>query len=288
VLASYASIWKTSSGERRNSLSSSHYQPPVCLAGQDLEAPSAFSALGGEVVVFTHSSPALGHSNEDAVGVFEWEGGIGLLVVADGLGGLPRGGETSKKIIEGLRKPKIEKDVDPVISCLQSVNNSLITENGGSGTTVSIATIEARRFRSYHVGDSAMLVSGQRGRVKFQTTSHSPVGIAEANSQLDEKAAMFHPNRHVINNMIGMSNMWVDVGRHIQLAYLDIVIIASDGLWDNLYRGEVIKLMCNRSLMDAAVGLVKLASERMRCEAYEQPGKSDDLSFVLYRPKPLK
>ena len=188
-------------------------------------------------------SPTPSHDNEDAVGVFDWEGKTGVLVVADGLGGLPRGGDASQQMVESLSHPKIKKSVVPVVACLESVNESLVFGQSGSGTTVSVVTIERRRIRSYHVGDSATMVIGRRGRIKLQTTPHSPVGIAEANGQLDEKAAMIHPNRHVINNIIGMPDMWVDIERPIQLADLDTVILASDGLWDNLYRGEVIELV---------------------------------------------
>ena len=149
---------------------------------------------------------------------------------------------------------------------------------------MSVVTIERRRLRSYHVGDSATMVIGRRGRIKFQTTPHSPVGIAEANGQLDEKAAMIHPNRHVINNIIGMPDMWIDIGRPIELADLDTVILASDGLWDNLYRDEVSGLVSNRSLIKSSNGIFRMATDRMKREPGSEFGKPDDLSFILYRP----
>ena len=78
--------------------------------------------------------------------------------------------------------------------------------------------------------------------------------------------------------------MWVDIGRPIQLADLDTVILASDGLWDNLYRDEVAGLVCNRSLMMAANGIFRMATDRMKRELHSDFGKPDDLSFILYRP----
>lgn len=224
------------------------------------------------------------YDNEDAVGVFDWEGKTVVLVVADGLGGLPRGGDASQQMVESLCHPKIKESVDPVVACLESVNEMLVSGHSGSGTTVSVLTIQHRGIRSYHVGDSATMVIGRRGRIKFQTMPHSPVGIAEVNQELDEKAAMSHPNRHVINNIIGMPDMWIDIGKPIQLAELDTVILASDGLWDNLYRDEVAGLVGNQSLMTAANGIFRMATERMQCKPGSELGKPDDLSFILYRP----
>ena len=96
---------------------------------------------------------------------------------------------------------------------------------------------------------------------------------------------MIHPTRHVINNLIGMPDMWIDIGRPIQLADRDTVILASDGLWDNLYRDEVVGLVGNRSLMAAANGILRMAADRMKLELGSEFGKPDDLSFILYRPQ---
>ena len=266
-------------------MSSGNYSLPILFAGQNLDQPINFSIRDGEVALFTQASPTPSHENEDAVGVFDWTGKTEVLVVADGLGGLPRGGDASQQMVESLSKPKIKENVDPVVACLESVNASLVSGRCGSGTTVSVVTIERRGIRSYHVGDSATMVIGRRGRIKFQTTPHSPVGIAEVNRELDEKAAMIHPNRHVINNIVGMPDMWIDIARPIQVADLDTVILASDGLWDNLYRDEVAGLVGNRSLMECANRIFRMTTERMKREPNSEFGKPDDLSFILYRPR---
>ena len=53
----------------------------------------------------------------------------GVLVVADGLGGLPRGGDASQQMVESLSQSKIKESVDPVVACLESVNESLVSES---------------------------------------------------------------------------------------------------------------------------------------------------------------
>ena len=43
------------------------YRPPLCLAGEDLPEPATMSFLGGEISIFTCSSPMAGHDNEDTL-----------------------------------------------------------------------------------------------------------------------------------------------------------------------------------------------------------------------------
>ena len=40
------------------------YRPPLCLAGADLPEPVTMPFLGGEIVIFTSSSPIDGHDND--------------------------------------------------------------------------------------------------------------------------------------------------------------------------------------------------------------------------------
>lgn len=50
--------------------------------------------------------------------------------------------------------------------------------NIGAATTIAIIEYHAGTVRPYHVGDSMILVTGLRGRVHYQSVSHSPVGFA--------------------------------------------------------------------------------------------------------------
>ena len=72
--------------------------------------------------------------------------------------------------------------------------------------------------RPYHVGDSVILLVGQRGKIKLQTVSHSPVGYAVEAGVLDEVEAMHHQDRHVVSNFIGSPEMRIEVGAPLRLA----------------------------------------------------------------------
>ena len=74
------------------------------LVAADLEQPRSFSFLGGEVVAFTRPCPGVdGRTNEDACAIFPWDGKSGVLVVADGVGGLPAGGDAARITIRAIR-----------------------------------------------------------------------------------------------------------------------------------------------------------------------------------------
>ena len=51
--------------------------------------------------------------------------------------------------------------------------------------------------KPYHVGDSQILLVGNRGRVKMLTTSHSPVGYAVEAGMLEEHDAIDHDHGQV-------------------------------------------------------------------------------------------
>ena len=83
--------------------------------------------------------------------------------------------------------------------------------------------------------------------------------------------------------MIGSEAMRIDVGSPVRLAARDTVLLASDGLADNLASDEIVEHIRKGSLLDAANELVAHARQRMNDPAPSHPSKPDDLTFVLLR-----
>ena len=103
---------------------------------------------------------------------------------------------------------------------------------------------------------------------------------------LDEDEAMQHDQRHVLFNVIGSPEMRVEVGPALQLAVRDTVLLASDGLFDNLFIDEIVDTIRKGPLSAAADRLVEKARQRMQSEgAADHPCKPDDLTIVLFRPR---
>ena len=64
----------------------------------------------------------------------------------------------------------------------------------------------------------------------------------------------------------------------------DTVLLASDGLFDNLFIDEIVDSIRTGPLKDAADRLVERAGKRMSGNgAADQPCKPDDLTIVLFR-----
>ena len=74
------------------------------------------------------------------------------------------------------------------------------------------------------------------------------------------------------------------IGPTIKLAPLDTVIIASDGLIDNLKQDEIIRMARIRPLKKALQRMKDLTVQRMLEVQDGSPSKPDDLTIVGYRP----
>ena len=139
--------------------------------------------------------------------------------------------------------------------------------------------------RSFHAGDSTILIVGGGGRIKYQSVPHGPVGAAIEAGLLTESEALFHPELNIVSNVVGSHEMHVAIGPTIELAPRDTVLLGSDGLFDNLFIEEIIEGIRKGPLDAAMAGLVEQTWQRMSAPSPGEPSKPDDLSIVLYRPK---
>ena len=150
--------------------------------------------------------------------------------------------------------------------------------------TIDYFEIQGDTVRSYHVGDSMTMVCGQRGKIKFQSVAHSPVGYAVESGLLDQDEAVHHEHRHIISNTVGDAEMRIEIGATLKLSRFDTLLLASDGLTDNLYIDEIVQFTRKGALDIAAKQLIDLAHARMTASSNDKPSHPDDLSLILYRP----
>ncbi len=256
-------------------------------------APSVVreSAGGGvdncAVVLAKSPSRTADDSCEDVAGLFRWDDRCTAIVVADGLGGHGDGDFAARLTLRCIAdrvaasEGTVESIQSAILTGIDAANQQLLERPGGAATTVLAAVIEGERFRSYHAGDSELLITGQRGKIKHQTVSHSPVGYAVESGLLDADAGLVHEDRHVISNFVGMAGMRVEIASAIRLALRDTVVLASDGLWDNVHVDEVTEVVRKGPLLRAADRLVERCVERMQSTG--GIGKPDDLAIALFR-----
>jgi serine/threonine protein phosphatase PrpC len=87
--------------------------------------------------------------------------------------------------------------------------------------------------------------------------------------------------------MVGAPDMRIEVGPVAELRPRDTLLLASDGLFDNLHQDEIIERIRKGALTDALRRLTKDAQARMAAPDEAHPSKPDDLTVLLYRPRPL-
>ena len=244
---------------------------------------------GGSAVAYTSRDPEKETENEDTVAIIPYGPGAAVLVVADGAGGLPAGKRASLTVVETLAA-SLQSAMDKtmllrtaILNGIEAANAAVLGLANGSATTLTVITIEGLTARSYQVGDSEAIILGQRGVIKLQTTAHSPTGFAVEAGFLDERAALLHEERHLVSNFIGTADMCIDVGATVELSPRDSVLLASDGLMDNVHLDEIIEFVRKGSLSDAANSVAELAHRRMHAPRVGQPSKPDDLSLILFR-----
>ncbi len=246
---------------------------------------------GGSAVACTCRDPGKTTENEDTTALIPYGPGAAVLVVADGAGGLPAGKRASLTAVTRLAA-SLQASMDrtmllrtAILNGIEAANEAVMALGNGSATTLTVITIEGLIARSYQIGDSEALVVGQRGAIKLQTTAHSPTGFAVEAGFLDEREALHHEDRHLVSNFIGTSDMRIDVGAGIELRPRDTVLVASDGLTDNVHLDEIVERVRKGRLADGATGLMSLATRRMTRESPGFPCKPDDLSLILFRKR---
>jgi serine/threonine protein phosphatase PrpC len=243
----------------------------------------------GTAVVYTHRAPDKSTPNEDAAAVVSAGSFGAVLVVADGMGGRPAGDGASQTLIEeivaGVRRADTDGLVDlrpAVMDAIEGANKKIL--DLGAGATLAAVELGEAGVRTYHVGDSQIVIVGGRGKIKLQTIAHSPVGYGVEAGLIDESDALHHDERHLVSNMVGANDMSIEVGTRRRLYARDTVVIGSDGLFDNMRVAEITEIVRKGPLDSAGRKLVSKCSERMAATDAATPSKPDDLTFILFRP----
>jgi PPM family protein phosphatase len=242
----------------------------------------------GEVVMLTVARDGSETENEDVVGVLPFGSSSAVLVVADGMGGTRNGAQAAALAVNQLAT-QVAEHVDTatvrtaILDAIEISNRRILSEIPDGGTTLALVELSGHGIRPFHVGDSTVLVTGQKGRLKLNTIAHSPVGFAVEAGLLHVDDALQHDQLHLISNALGFEGMRIELGAPLELARYDTVLIASDGLTDNVFLDEIVQRIRCGPLQRGISDLARLARLRMRGEGGAGPAKPDDLSLVAYR-----
>lgn len=253
-------------------------QLPLRLTAAALDLPIVVATPYGQVAAFSAPRPG-GGDNEDAA----LADARGLLAVIDGVGGGPGGQEAARLAVAALAR--IEGDspgAGEVVAALDRAHAAIREQAPGAMATAVAALVGDGAVRAFAVGDAQAWIIGGRGKIKYRSLQHGPVGFAEEAGLIDEAEALSHEDRHLITNALGDETMRIEVGPELRLAVRDTILLASDGLFDNLFAEEIVERMRSGPLGDGVAALVALARERMAGGG--SPSKPDDLTIVACRP----
>jgi serine/threonine protein phosphatase PrpC len=259
----------------------------------DHERPERLAPERGEAVLFSSKAYDKTTGNEDAALFCELPGLVTVLAVADGMGGLPAGAEAAATAI-GAVKRAVERAADrtegetlrsAIFDAFEDANAELLDQGVGSGTTLVVVEIRGGTARAYHAGDSGALLVGQRGRVRFQTIPHSPVGYGVAAGMLEPDDTHHHDERHLLSNCVGSREMRVEIGAPVTMAARDTLLLATDGVLENIERRDLIDQIRVGSLIQAATDLQARLRLTMAGVDPKLPAHPDDATALLFRAR---
>ena len=226
--------------------------------------------------------------NEDSI---SWDIDLGLVLLADGMGGHNAGEVASDMAVTAIHDALLDVLTPEmlqanVIKCEDAVRESVVYANeeiheqahariecAGMGTTVVLALFHDNNITYAHVGDSR-IYRIRNGQMKQITQDHSLVQEMVDNGYLSQEEALLSTSRNLITRALGIApEVEVDVNTD-ELEDEDIYILCSDGLSDMVNDADIVKIVTEHrpNLEKAAEALVNEANNN---------GGSDNISVIL-------
>ncbi|MFZ5940213.1 MAG: Stp1/IreP family PP2C-type Ser/Thr phosphatase [Bacteroidota bacterium] len=234
-------------------------------------------------------------SNQDSVASlilnsqsFRNEVNYGILVVADGMGGLKKGEVASevaaKKFIESVAESIFYytsindtiKFENVLTKAVKDANKEVwaISENqqGNIGTTLVGAIIVDNHIYIVNVGDSRAYIINPNKSLRQITKDHSAVQVMLDNKIITKEQAINHPRRNILTKALGLSET-VTPDIFEQEIDDETLMLCSDGLYGMVDEKEIIKTV-KGNIYKTANDLISLANRR---------GGIDNISVAIAR-----
>ena len=226
--------------------------------------------------------------NEDSIG---WDAEMGLILLADGMGG-HNAGEVASELAVTTIRDALHDVLTPeivaadVVNFADAVREAVVYANeeiheqahervdyAGMGTTLVLTLFHNGKVTYAHVGDSRIYRFRHNELVQI-TSDHSLVQEMVDSGYLSEEEALLSTNRNLITRALGIAPM-VDVDIHTEdVENDDIYLLCSDGLTDLVEESDIVDILTQYqpNLGVAAQALVDMANER---------GGNDNISVIL-------
>ena len=203
-----------------------------------------------------------------------------LLVVADGVGGLPGGAAASDTVVAAI-EAAMESCTKSIADCaaagIVEGNAAIVARHAEtgvtSGSTVAIAAVENGAVQTLHAGDSRAYLM-RDGTLRQLTQDHSVVGEAVRDGRLSAEEARVHPQRNAITRALGVADK-VEIERSPVLPLLrgDALLVCSDGLHGLIDADEIAAFLGQEGTAEARAASLAAAANRA--------GGTDNIAVIV-------
>lgn len=252
--------------------------------------------LGGTAKLVVYGITDVGQVREHNEDNIAWDIDMGLIMLADGMGGHNAGEVASELAVRSIHDAlrdvlspemrashtiKLSDAVREAITYANDEINREASENpaySGMGTTIVLALFYDDRLISGHVGDSRTYRL-RKNKLEQLTTDHSLVQEMVDNGYLSEEEAQLSSSRNLITRALGIAEQVdVDVTQH-KVKSGDIYLLCSDGLTD-LVSSEEIEMLLKQHNSDTDGCNIEQAAQSLVALANDKGGK-DNISVIL-------
>ncbi|MBO4281326.1 MAG: Stp1/IreP family PP2C-type Ser/Thr phosphatase [Lachnospiraceae bacterium] len=207
-----------------------------------------------------------------------------LYIVADGMGGHNAGDFASRFSVERfvalIRESKERTPISAIEAALKTTNEELIAkaksqrEYDGMGTTFVMATLLSDGYLLIaNIGDSRLYIVNDT--IHQITQDHSLVAEMVRNGELKKDEARFHPQKNVVLRALSTRSVVNPDFYKIKVSRGDYILLCSDGLWEMVEEGELLKLVSEyEDVADITDKMVFMANEN---------GGKDNITVILMK-----
>lgn len=239
------------------------------IATNSLDAPKFVKAKNGTVAYGSDEGVGSKEWNEDRVTVNTGDGNG--FVVIDGMGGegWEGCGETAAQILaeefqKGFQNGTSFEDIQKFAH-----QRMAAIDLGDGGACYVGFRIEGKKLNIAQAGDCKLIVLDKNGVIKFATTDEG--------------------FRNMVSNAITGNKQGKTTKSTADLEVGDHIVVASDGLFDNLSPQEVADLIRGKTIREAIFLLNTKVKEKMECfrtsgeeERKNMQAKPDNISILIY------
>ena len=222
-------------------------------------------------------------ANEDRYAVVP---GLGLFLVADGMGGHKAGQVASQLAAEAATRA-VETLQGASVSLAERLRHAVACANreifqaaeakaelAGRGTTFVAMLFGDDRLALAHVGDSRAYLL-RHGRLRGLTDDHSIVAELLRRQAISEAAARAHPHRHVLTRALGVRPRIEPDLAEMTPQTGDVFVLCSDGLTTHVDDREIAACLGEEADLERA-------AERL-VDAANRAGGVDNVTVLLIR-----